>query len=78
MPTMVSEHSKLLLFLEWVLESFQEPLSKGDEAYEILISVHLPFPYSTQHLLSLMASFKSEGYRAQRNKVPTSFMEIEA
>lgn len=59
-------------------ESFQVPTSKEYEAYEILISVHLPFPYSTQHFLSLMASFKPEGHKAQRNKVPTSFMEIES
>lgn len=78
MPTLASEHPKLLLFLDSVLESFQLPISKGDEAYEILTSVHLPFPYSTQHVLILMASFKPEGCGAQRNKVPTSFMEIKA
>lgn len=78
MSHLVSEHPRLLLFLESVLETFQLTISKGDEAYEITISVHLPPPYSTQQLLSSMASFKPEGYRAQRNKVPTHFMKIEA
>lgn len=52
MSSLVSKHAKLLLFLESVLENFQLTISKGDEAYEIVISVHLPFPYSTTFKLN--------------------------
>jgi len=77
MTSLVLEHSKLLLFLEPNLENFQLTISTGEDVCEIMISVHLPFPYSTQQLLSSMSSFKPKGYSIQRNKSSRSFMKIE-
>lgn len=34
------------------MKSFQLTISKGDEVYEIMISVHLPFAYSTTFKLN--------------------------
>lgn len=47
MSHLVSEYA-----LEWGFECFQLTISKGDEAHDVMISVHLPFSYSTTFKLS--------------------------